>query len=200
MMRKFTHYTPSKQDIIAGLAIKDNNIEFIGAENQTVIFTQNGQAKPFKSLDVKIYKKLKDALFNDLEALKIIKHFFPEAQTTTRLVEIYTYYIYGSVDTTPDVIDGNLQPSENFRESENCISLQFSSKHITVNGIPLKRRYIKMIDAWAKGTPDKTIAADILDIALPTYDFHKSKLFKIIQVDSKPEAVSKAYKHQILCA
>lgn len=201
MKHKSTHYKPSAQALAAGLALTDNNIEFVGCiDTKTVIWMQNGHAHRFKDLPAELYGKLRDAYRSDKEAVKAMSIFFPKVHDEKRFVELYTYYVYGDLDTTPDMVEGQLQPSENFREKDDCISLAFNSKNISFMGIPLKDRQIKMIDAWSKGIPDKTIASDILDIAHTTYDFHKSKLFKLLQVCSKPEAVSVAYKHHILCA
>lgn len=201
MQHKSTNYVPSTQALAAGLALNDNNIEIVGCKDtQTCIWLRNGSAHAFKHLPGNIYAKLKAAFYSDAEAVKAFTIYYPNVFDETRLVELYTYFVYGDLDTTPDIVDGELQPSENFRDKEDCISLAFNSKNIDFNGIPLKSRQIKMIDAWSKGIPDKTIAADILKIAITTYDFHKSKLFKLLQVESKPEAVSVAYKHHILCA
>lgn len=200
MNDKSTNYTPSKQAISAGLALNDNNIEFVGnKETKKVIWLRNGNAHAFKNLPGEIYSKLKAAYLSDPEAVRAIQLFYPNLIDETAQVELYTYYVYGDLDSTADIINNELQPSENFRDGDDCISLAFNSKNIDFNGIPLKNRQIKMIDAWSKGVPDKTIASDILHIAQTTYDFHKSKLFKILQVQSKPEAVSVAYKHHILC-
>ena len=201
MNNKNKHYKPSPQLFAAGLALNDNNIEFIGNKaDQTVVWIRNGSANAFKNLPGHIFKKLKEAYEADLEASKIFSIFFPNIIDTTRKVELYTYYVYGDLNNTPDVIDGELQPSENFREKDDCISLNFTNKCIDFKGTPLHLRYIKMIDAWSKGRLDKNIATDILDVSHSTYDFHKSKLFKILEVQSKPEAVAVAYKHHILCA
>ena len=201
MSSKNKHYKPSPQLFAAGLALNDNNIEFIGNKaDQTVVWIRNGSANAFKNLPGHIFKKLKEAYEADLEASKIFSIFFPNIIDTTRKVELYTYYVYGDLNNTPDVIDGELQPSENFREKDDCISLKFTNKCIDFKGTPLHTRYIKMIDAWSKGRLDKNIATDILAVSHSTYDFHKSKLFKILEVQSKPEAVAVAYKHHILCA
>lgn len=200
MIRKTTNYKPTEQQIIAGLAIKDNNIEFVAGKNRTTLFIQNGVTHHFKEIPGFIYRKLKNAFLKDEACQKAFNTFFPNLIDETKKVALYTYYLWGGTDTNPDVIDGELQPAENFRESEDCISLAFNSKNIHYKGIPLKSRQIKMIDAWSKGILDSVIAEDILDIAQTTYDFHKSKLFKILEVSSKPEAVSVAYKHHILCA
>lgn len=200
MNTKSTHYKTTPQALAAGLALNDNNIEFVGSKDtKTVIWLRNGNAHAFKNLPGEIYSKLKAAYLSDPEAVKAFQIFYPNMVDETRQVELYTYYVYGDLDSKPDIINGELQPSENFRDTEDCISLAFNSKNIDFMGIPLKIRQIKMIDAWSKGIPDKTIASDILEIALTTYDFHKSKLFKLLQAESKPEAVSIAYKHHILC-
>lgn len=64
--------------------------------------------------------------------------------------------------------------------------------------IQLNTRYKAMLNAFADGTPDKAIAFN-LNIALSTLDFHKRNLFQILNANSKPHAVSIAYKKNILC-
>jgi DNA-binding NarL/FixJ family response regulator len=70
---------------------------------------------------------------------------------------------------------------------------------IYINGHHFKRLYIKMIYLMAQGKPDKMIAHE-LGRSQGTFDFHKSKIYKILNVQCKAEAVSEAYKHHILCA
>lgn len=200
MSNKSNKLSRKEPSIIAGLSLSDNNIEIIGVrETQTVVFSQNGRIKPFKSFTSKIYNQLKAALFNDKMALVVLETYYPNVVDETRKVELYTYFMYGDVDHTADIIGGVLQPCENFRHTEDCISLDFDSKTIDVNGKALNKRFIKMLDAWKIGIPDKTIAADVLKVALSTYDFHKSKLFKLLNVDNKPQAVAVAYQNHVLC-
>lgn len=185
----------------AGVAANDHNIEFVGCKDtKTVIWLQRGHSNTFENLPEHLYSALEELFLTDHEAVKILPNWFPEAaDSLPRLVEIYTYYMYGDLDTKADVIDGKLQHCENFRDGKNCISLQFKFKDIDVNGLALHQRDIIALDAFAEGIPDKTIA-HMLNITLPTFDFHKRNLFKKLGVNSKPEAVAKAYQHHIICA
>lgn len=188
------------QRLPAGVALNDHNIEFVGCkDNKTVIWLQHGNSHAFEYLPHKFYTLLLIDFINDKAAQNVIKENFPKIKDMARKVELYTYFMYGDLDTMADIKDGKLQPNENFRDTEDCISLAFEKKTIHVDGVPLKRLYVKMMDAWAKGVPDKAIASQ-LGKAHTTYDFHKSKLFKILNVNSKPEAVAKGFKQHVLCA
>ena len=114
------------------------------------------------------------------------------------MVHLYTYYMYGDLDNTPDVINGVPQPSENFRDTKDCISLDFKNKNIDFEGQLLTKRDIFIIDKISEGIVDKAIA-DELNISMSTLDFHKKQLFSKLKASSKPQAVSQAFKTHILC-
>lgn len=200
MQDKSTKTTLTTQ-LPAGVGLDDHNIEFVGCKTtKTVIWLQRGNSHSFNYLPRPIYKALEELFLTDHDALKVLTENFPEdAHELARMVEIYTYYMYGDLDATPDVIDGQLQPSENYREKKDCISLQFFNKNIDIDGQPLNARSIAILDDMAEGIPDKLIAHK-LGITLSTLDFHKRRLFKTMNVQSKPEAISKAYKQHVLCA
>lgn len=200
MNNKVTTLQLHEQYIEAGVAPEDNNIEFIGNRfNKTVIWLQNGKSYRFNELPGSVFKDLRSLYLSDINAQTLIKTNYPQAKAISKQVHLYTYYMFGGFDKFPDVFNGLLQPSENFRDTDNCISLQFDHKVVSVNKTSLKRRYIKMLDLFAEGELDTNIALS-LNIAMPTYDFHKRKLFQILNVNSKPEAVSVAYKNHVLCA
>lgn len=201
MNYKCTNQNQLTQAPVAGVLLDDHNIEFVGCRStKKVIWLQRGNAHEFKHLPNRYYQLLRDAFLKDEFAHDVLlPKVAPLEDPERRMVELFTYYMYGDLNNTPDIVDGKLMPCENFREEENCISLKFSTKTIDINGVPLKREYIFMLDAYAHGVPDKAIAGS-LGKALTTLDFHKSKLFKILGVHSKPEAVSAAYKHGVLCA
>lgn len=184
----------------SGFLPGDHNIEFVGKrDTKTVLFLQNGETHLFSELSDGIYKKLKALYLKDKTANDVLSVFYPEHQNDTkRLVELYTYYMYGCLDSVPDVKNGKLQPSENFRDNSQCISQLFSEKHITVADVELNDRDLIILDAMADGLPDKTIA-DSIGISQSTLDFHKRNLFKRLSVHSKTEAVVKAYKNNVLC-
>jgi DNA-binding CsgD family transcriptional regulator len=200
MQSKVKQSTETSQDLPAGVLPTDQNIEFVGVSgSKTVLWMQHGHTKTWKALPKPIYKKLKALFFTDHEAVKFLSNNYKaEAHNLNRLVELYTYYMYGDLDHTPDVIDGTLQPSENFRESKNCPSLQFSNKFININGAHLSQRDLKILDDIIEGLPDKAIAHK-LGICIGTFDFHKKNLFKKLGVDNKVSLAVISLKHHITC-
>lgn len=76
--------------------------------------------------------------------------------------------------------------------------MNYKCKLFIVNDQPVTKRYMKILKAMANGEPDKMIAHK-MGKAHSTLDFHKSKLYKILNVQSKAQAVSEAYKHHLLC-
>ena len=110
---------------------------------------------------------------------------------------LYTYYCYGDLDNTPDIKDGALQPAENYRHERDCISLQFDSKEITINGIPLKPREIRMIDSFSQEDKDEIVAIE-LGIVRNTLNQHKKSLFQKARVASKIGLMVKVFEERIL--
>ena len=201
MQRKSTISNSTIQPLPAGIAPNDHNIEFIGCKQTlTTFWMQYGNIHAFENLHQDIYNKYEALYLKDLPARRIITMNHPDSvYNMRRQVELFILFNWGDLDTTPDIIDGEIQPSENFRLKEDCISLGFDTKNIDINGVPLSKRFIKMIDAWKLGKLDSVIAEE-LGIGITTYDFHKSKLFKILGASSKPEAVAIAFKYHVLCA
>lgn len=198
MQSKTTTISETRQ-LPAGISLDDNNIEFVGnISTKTVIFLQKGNTHRFCELDKKVYNDLKNLYLSDDVAIKVIPSAFNVLHDLKRQVEIYTYYMYGQLDNTPDVINGVLQPCENFRETMDCISIQFSNKYIDIEGVVLTARDLKIIDSFSLNNPDKAIAED-LGIAHSTFDFHKRNLFKKLHITTKTEAIVKAFKSKVIC-
>ena len=106
--------------------------------------------------------------------------------------------MYGDLDNKADVINGQLQPCENFRETKDCLSLQFDLKYIDIEGVHLSQRDLKILDMCMDNMPDKLIA-DHLGISHSTFDFHNKYLFRKFDCDSKVSIVVKGIKNHILC-
>lgn len=190
---KFT--TLKKEPQIAGLSPNDSNIEFIGnRETKTVFWLQNGNNHYFSDLPEKYYKLLKEAYVKDPKAMCFLKAVTDDEK---RQVELFTYYMYGDVDATADIENGVLTPSENFRDSKNCPSLLWDSKKMKINNHVLTRRQLSIIDMVAENLPDKAIASALF-IETSTLDFHKGKLFKALNINSKTELLTLAFKHKII--
>lgn len=196
MQSKSTTSSQFPQHIVAGLNLQNpNDIEFFGIKkNKTVQFLQSGQVHYFGELAPKYYVLLLNKLYADRPALDYFRQF---DINTTRKVELYTYYLYGSLDHTPDIINGILQPSENFRDSAFCPSLHFSGKDITIDGQRLTLRDLTIIDMSARECTDYEIA-DALKIALPSLNSYKAKLFLKTRTQTKLGLVTKSFQNQIL--
>jgi DNA-binding CsgD family transcriptional regulator len=190
---KITDFTPSEQ--IAGVMPNDSNIEFIGIrKTKEVLWLQNGSNHYFKDLPTKFYDLLKSAYQADDKAVDYISSLTDNEQ---RQVEIYTYYMYGEVDGTPDIANGKLSSSENYRDKQNCPSLNFSSKNLNIDDHILTDRQITIIDLIGKDMPDKAIA-DELGISTKTLDFHKHNLFKAVGVQTRVSLIKKAIQHKVI--
>lgn len=182
---------------IAGVMPNDSNIEFIGVrESQTVLWMQNGSNHYFTDLPHHYYTLLKEAYLSDPKAVEFL------SQVNDRLhrqVELYTYYMYGAVDGTPDISNGVLSISENYRHDVNCPSLLWNSKNINIKNHVLTNRQLVIIDMIASNFPDKAIAS-ALGITIKTLDFHKNNLFKALKVSTRVELLMKSIKHQVILA
>lgn len=194
--------TENPQQLIAGIDLRNpHDVEFIGVrKNQSVLFLQGGQVKPFKGLEKEYYQLIhkeyqKDApaqaYFEEVELLENIQ------LSEERKVELYTYFMWGDLDHTPDIIDGILQPSENFRDTLDCPSMDFQNKQFTIDGEPLTKRDLIIIDMSARECLDFEIA-DRLNIKIQTLDSHKTKLLKKTNCQSKLGLVSKSYRQHII--
>ena len=201
MKNKFTKNLPTSQSLPSGVALNDHNIEFVGVKpTKSVIWLQCGNSHSFDNLPTTIYIALRDLLSTDIAAVKYLSDNYPEhLDNLPRLVELYTYYMYGDLDYTPDVIDGVLQPCENFRDTSDCPSLNFTNKYIDIDGVHLSKRDLVIIDDCIAGLPDKMIAHK-LNIAHSTFDFHKRNLLKKIGADSKTDLIVKSFNNKVVCA
>ncbi|WP_422105542.1 helix-turn-helix transcriptional regulator [Winogradskyella sp.] len=200
MRSKVTNKPTEKQLLPAGISPSDPNIEFVGQANtKTVLWFQYGNPHRWETLPKNIYQALEELFLTDDTAVKVLTNHYSEiANDINRLTEIYTYYMYGDLDHNADVIDGVLQPCENFRETKDCLSLQFDFKYIDIEGVHLSQRDLKILDMCMDNMPDKLIA-DHLGISQSTFDFHKKNLFKKFGCDSKVSIVVKGIKNHILC-
>ncbi|PCH99425.1 MAG: hypothetical protein COB81_11230 [Flavobacteriaceae bacterium] len=179
---------------VAGLNPSDDNIEFIGIPaTQQVFWMRNGNSLPFECLPLTIFQNCQEQYLNDEIALKELSA-LPISQD--RQVEMYIYHLYGDVDATPDIIDGVLQPSENFRDTPNCSSIQWKSKWITIDGVVMTPRDLTIIDCIKNDLPNKAIAAK-LGITPSTLDFHIRNLFKKVNVPTRTALIVKALNQHV---
>ncbi|WP_281980490.1 helix-turn-helix transcriptional regulator [Tenacibaculum mesophilum] len=180
---------------VAGVLPGDHNIEFFGVrKTKQVLWIQNGSTRYFKDLPLEFYNLLKEAYLTDEAAVSFLQKVTTKENTQ---VELYTYYMYGDLDCTPDIVNGKLGESENFRDKRNCPSLLWNTKNININNVVLTPRQLMIIDLVGQNLPDKAIAA-ALDISIKTFDFHKKKLFNLLRVDSKMDLLKLSIKHKIV--
>jgi DNA-binding CsgD family transcriptional regulator len=180
---------------IAGVMPNDNNVEFVGVrKTKQVLWIQNGSTRYFNDLPVRYFKLLKEAYLSDTKAVEFLSNVTNEVH---HQVELYTYYMYGELDCTPDIENGKLATSENFRDQQDCPSLLWNSKTLNINEHILTPRQIIMIDLIGKNEPDKAMA-DFLKISHKTFDFHKKNLFNAVGAESKMDLLKLSLIHKIV--
>ena len=190
---EITNFNPNPQ--IAGVMPYDSNIEFIGIrKSKQVLWMQNGSNHYFCDLPSEYFNVLKRAYLKDHKAIRFLSGV---TDHLSRQVELYTYYMYGEVDATPDLSNGKLSSSENFRDTRNCPSLLWNSKNINIGSHILTPRQLIIVDLIGANLPDKAIAS-VLGVSHKTLDFHKSKLFKAVGVTTKLELLKLAMKYKII--
>lgn len=190
---KITNFNTFPQ--IAGVMPNDSNIEFIGVrKTKRVLWMQNGGTHYFCDLPLEYYTLLKNAYLKDHKAVLFLSGV---TDKLSQQVELYTYYMYGELDATPDISQGKLSDSENFRDISNCPSLLWNSKNINIGNHILTPRQLIIVDLIGNNLPDKAIA-DVLGISQKTLDFHKTNLFKAVGVTTKMELLKLSINHKII--
>ena len=169
--------------LAAGLLPGDNGIEFFGNRHtKKVAWLQNGMTHSFSELPSMYFDLLKRLYHKSPKAMIFIKALTDDFP---RQIEIFTYYMFGDLNSTPDIKDGVLSLPENFRDKANCPSLLWNLKNITIHGHKLSSREIFISDLINNDVPDKAIAFS-LKISHPHLDTLKRKLFKKAGVMTKP--------------
>ena len=192
---KSTKTNTTHQRIVAGVLPSDNNIEFVGVtETKQVLWLQNGNNHYFTDLPAKYVELLRKEYKNNPLAHEYLSKVTPNP---SRQLELFTFYMYGALDTTPDIKDGVLSPSENFRSSKNCPSLRWENKNITIGDHILSARELFITDMFASNAPDKAIAV-ALEISDSYFNDVKKKLYKKAGVNTKTGYVIKAMQEQII--
>lgn len=191
---EITNFSPYPQ--IAGVMPNDSSIEFIGIrKTKQVLWMQNGSNHYFCDLPIEHYTLLKNAYLKDHKAVRFLSGV---TDHLNQQVELYTYYMYGEVDSTPDISNGKLAPSENFRDTRNCPSLLWNSKNINIGNHILTPRQLVIVDCMLiQDLPDKAIAS-VLGISHKTLDFHKANLFKSVGVKNKTMLLKVCIHHKVV--
>jgi len=198
MKNKSTVNQSISQHLVAGICQNDNNIEFFGIKKtKEVKFMQNGKTHNFNELKGKPALALAYAFSRNEEA----KDFFNSYQENgvqiqhARKIELYVYYMYGDLDQKADFKNGELQTSENFRETKDCPSLGFKS--LKIDGQKLTSREITIIDCFHQDFTNGHTAS-ILGITESTFDYHNRNLLHKAGVQTKTALMIKcALQHVI---
>lgn len=180
--------------IIAGIHPADNGIEFQGIrETKKVLWLQNGSNHYFSDLPTLYFNLLKAAYLNDKKAYQYISTIH---KSIIDQVELYTYYMYGGVDGTPDIYEGKLSEPENYRHSKNCRSLGWN-KEITIDNYNLSPREIEIIDMMMQNLPDKATAENI-GLSHSYFDEVKRKLLRNTNCTSSKELIIKGVQQNVI--
>lgn len=180
---------------IAGLFPGDKTIEFVAnRKTKKVFWMQNGTTRYFTTLPISHFNTVKKAYLKDHKAVEFISTIH---EHITDQVELYTYYMFGDLDSTPDIENGKLSRSENFRDSENCPSLLWESKQMTIDNYILTPRDLVMIDMMAQDYKDAVIAQAI-GICHSHFDTVKRNLFTHTNTQTKTALMLKAQAQKVI--
>jgi len=183
-------------NIPAGTLPGDFRKELMGIpETRKVVFTYNGQTFPFSALSRKIKSELATEVINDPEAMRDLRG---KGLSLSEALEEYAYCMYGAVDSNGDINEhGELQPSENFRCSDNCRCLRWKRKQINIDGRALTPREIEVIDMLRTSHTDE-VKAQILGMSRSTLNTHKKNLFTKFNVLSATSLILKAIDCKVI--
>ncbi len=184
-----------KPKIPAGILPNDESIEFVGDRtHQRVYWFRNGAIHYFNDLPDYVLDALRQKYHSDNAAMRILSAI---TGNEMRQLELYTYYMYGDLDSTPDFANGKLAESENFLTGADCISINFDTKRVDIDGNVLNRKEIKILHFILQEMKDTTIA-DMLHITVSTFNYHKKRLFEKAGVYTKSGLIAKAVSQGIL--
>jgi DNA-binding CsgD family transcriptional regulator len=181
---------------MAGIMPFDNSIElFADIKNKRSLWIQNGATHYFTDLPVAHYLLIKEEYYKWPKATAFISNVFPNSEK--KQIELFAMYMYGDLDSTPDIKNGVLAPPENFRESRNCPSMFWDCKSMTIADYKLSHRQVLIIDLMSDDVPNKGIAAT-LGIQSTTLDFHIHKLFAAFGIRTRTALVILALQHKVI--
>ena len=180
---------------MAGLFPSDNSIEFVGnRETKRTLWMRGGHVSYFTDLPTVEYNLVKEAYLKMPKAIEFCSYIHKELRDQ---VELFVYYMFGDLDATPDIKDGVLADSENFRDKRNCPSLHWEAKQMTIDNYILTPRDLLMIDMMSDDYKDAVIA-DAINVSHSYFDELKRKLFKVTNTQSKPALLLKAQSQNVI--
>ena len=192
MHTKTTPLKSFKQDFTTCENDSSSTVEFFAIrKNMTVMFFQNGVCKRWEDLHPQLFTIMANAYQKDAGAKQYLESWNLDYN---RQVELFTYFGWGTLDHQPDILNGVLQPCENFRHGEDCPSVRFDTKQFTIN-----KRDLEIIDVAASGLSN-LVAAEKLGIAISTYNSQKADLFKKTGTDNIVSLVMAAAKEKLIAS
>lgn len=163
------------------------SLEFFYHEGSMKAFT-GGKMVNFENLPYTYMLILKDGLKNNPEAYKIIKEWHPENET--KQLEQFAKCRCGGLDFEPDIQNLELQKGEYWEcplrgkcKGENIICIP-----LTYNGNVLNAKQIKLLKQLHTSKTNEVLAEE-LEMPLGSFHVFKKELYKILNVQTKPEAV-----------
>jgi hypothetical protein len=145
-------------------------------------------------LPLKYFNLVKNKYLKDHQAFAFISEIHENLKDQ---IEMYTYYLWGDLDSIPDINNGVLSDCENFRDQRNCPSLLWNSKTITIDNYILTPRDLAMIDMMADDYKDSVIAGAV-KVSVSHYDGLKRKLFIATKTQTKTALVLKAKDQKVI--
>lgn len=181
--------------LVAGILPTDSNYELFTKDRKSrkMFFATKGSVKTFKFLPHKIRIQLEKLLLDDSQAMEDLgKLKWSEA------LEEYAFCNFGAADSEPDFnSEGVMQKPDNFRCGDNCRCLKWKSKNINYHGTKLTIREINVLDELKSGRPNKQ-SADILCMALSTFNTHKKNIMRKLKAENAIAAVFNAASQKII--
>jgi len=175
----------NQKRLIPGIIPGDENIEiFSDKVSHTAYFIQNGKIRVIDKLPQEIKSKLYTMLFNDEIAMRDLgKYKLSEA------LNEYAICMFGKLDHTPDIINGEIQLAEEFTCEPGCRCQKWKSKITGIDKYDLTKREKEILQYLVKGKADKAIAVK-LNISTNTVVTHKTNVFKKLNVHSRGELLN----------
>jgi len=174
----------------------DENVEFFAHDQKPMAF-YNGSAISFFDLPLHISELVWEELKEDKPAFLALK--LAGLTSKKEKLEKYTVCRFGGLDTIPDVVEGNLTPSEYFDCGfrGNCPMEGIVCKSIVYRGSVLTPVDMKMIRHLAS-EDTIPVVAEKMGMCINSFENHKKELFSKLGVLSRARLIAVAFIHNLL--
>ena len=186
--------TPTIQNLTYGLLPNQNGIElYADRETSKLYFLSNGHRKSYSELPSNVLHNIKALLEEDEAAKKDLSN-LPQ----TEAVKKFAFCLYGGADHKPDIDEkGKLQPSDNFRCSDNCMCLKWKSKTIKAGNTTFTMRQVQIIELVGTGITNYAVACE-LGITESTINTTIRTIKTKLNVESTPALIAAAIRLKII--